>query len=544
MPTYIKSGYWEKSLKAPKNHLDLERLIRENSSSVSLTNDQVSAISSANAPTALNPFATINDLPSGGSITDVTYAELVAAIGANELVPGSLYRITDFQTVHYMNDGNSGVIEVAGEKVINTGPIEPIIVLALSSNSLSRIAHSELYPQDVLWYDWNPDNWVYELTVGSMENVIVPGWKGIIYQREDTALAVTVGCDFRHVKNRRWKLSASQGGSAYSAETTYALGDRCFVTGQGLFISLRNGNTGNTPNNNYGGDYWWAKVVDYSLSQYVAPSISDTDDVSDYVDMYMFHNVSTGDMTDYENNVHKFFHEFSRDSTDIGIHDGTYMPNIVCFLPSIGSYSYYEVQIYGAFKAATFTYSAEDCILGGYSYNNIIGGISNSTVVKFSNSMVSFIENCNIGANFSGKGTSLYNTTIGNSVEDALFGQVFNSYIGNNAYEFTLPDQTTDSIFGPNFNRSHFECAGIKSCEFESNNAYIECSVVATPLQNTKFGQGVSGTSSVKLQLGTATHVFAAYNSEVVRATNNAFKLIYLKEDTGTFTQEIVDYNA
>lgn len=491
-----------------------------------------------------NETTTETPAPSGEGITNITYTELVAAIGANELVPGSLYCITDFQTVHYMNDGNSGVIEVAGEKVINTGPIEPIIVLALSSNSLSRIAHSELYPQDVLWYDWNPANWVYELTVGSMENVIVPGWKGIIYQREDTALAVTVGCDFRHVKNRRWKLSASQGGSAYSAGTTYALGDKCFITGQGLFISLRNGNTGNTPDNNYEGDYWWAKVVDYSFSQYVTASISEADDVSDYVDMYMFHNISTGDMTGYENSVTNFFNEFSRDSTDMGIYGGTYMPNIVCFLPSTGSYCYYGVQIYGAFKVATFTYSAINCIFGGYSYNNIIGEISNSTVVRFSNSMVGFIGNCNIGANFSGKGTSLYNTTIGNSVEEALFGQVFNSYIGDNAFWFTLPDQTTDSIFGPSFNSCHFECAGIKSCEFESNNAYIECSVVATPLQNTKFGQGVMGTSSVRLQLGTATHVFADYNSEVVRATNNAFKLIYLKEDTGTFTQEIVDYNA
>lgn len=111
--------------------------------------------------------ATIEAVQNAINVIDITYADLVTAIGASGLVEGQLYKITDFATVHWMVDVTSGVegivysyiLDGDSDKIIHTGANEPIVVLATSVNTLSPEAYSTLHPTDVLKYDWNPLNY-------------------------------------------------------------------------------------------------------------------------------------------------------------------------------------------------------------------------------------------------------------------------------------------------------------------------------------------------------------------------------------------------
>lgn len=141
-------------------------------------------------------------------VTDVTYDELVALIAAEGLEVGCYYRITDYQTKHYMLDGVLDPIE----EDINTGDVEPLMVLATSSNTLDKQARSEQYPQDIIYYDWNPENWKYDVGFAAYNEEVLPDWKGCIYFRHDTRNDNYVGYDFRKVKFRRWALAEAPDG--------------------------------------------------------------------------------------------------------------------------------------------------------------------------------------------------------------------------------------------------------------------------------------------------------------------------------------------
>jgi hypothetical protein len=90
----------------------------------------------------------------GGGYIDITYSEIIYAIDEGVLIPGSYYRITDFRTCYdvpeYYLNGNSktfGAIDYV------QGSLEPIIVLATSTNKISSTAYQPSYPNDRIQYD-------------------------------------------------------------------------------------------------------------------------------------------------------------------------------------------------------------------------------------------------------------------------------------------------------------------------------------------------------------------------------------------------------
>ena len=76
---------------------------------------------------------------------DTTYSELLALINANGLIIGQHYKITDYKTI-YMQPVTGIILE---------GNEEPIIVEAISQNTLSPLAYSESYPNHIIYYDIN-----------------------------------------------------------------------------------------------------------------------------------------------------------------------------------------------------------------------------------------------------------------------------------------------------------------------------------------------------------------------------------------------------
>ena len=88
---------------------------------------------------------------SGGVIIDVTHTQLVAFKNASQLIPGTHYRITDFATMYDQPDFDAaGVAKTS--VAAKVGPIEPITVLALKNNVLSREAYQEDFPDDTVGY--------------------------------------------------------------------------------------------------------------------------------------------------------------------------------------------------------------------------------------------------------------------------------------------------------------------------------------------------------------------------------------------------------
>ena len=95
------------------------------------------------------------NLPPSGCI-NVTYSELVTLINGDELSAGVHYLITDFRTCYDQPDfdyyGNPVTIGNYKE-----GPVESILVLATSANTISVNAYQPQYPNDKIQYDWTWD---------------------------------------------------------------------------------------------------------------------------------------------------------------------------------------------------------------------------------------------------------------------------------------------------------------------------------------------------------------------------------------------------
>ncbi len=88
----------------------------------------------------------------GPGVTNVTYSELVSDIGSNSLVEGSYYLITDFKTCYDQPD-----FDYFGSPITSgnykDSPVEPLMVLATSSNTISEEAYQPDYPNDRIRYD-------------------------------------------------------------------------------------------------------------------------------------------------------------------------------------------------------------------------------------------------------------------------------------------------------------------------------------------------------------------------------------------------------
>lgn len=115
------------------------------------------------------------------AVVSVTFAALKTIADNTALRPGQKYRITDFRTRH--------TIPFTAE--INTGPIEVLVVTALTARTLAPVAYSESYPQDIIEYE----------LVNSLSD---PAYdRGRILYRRDTQKNISSYEDWRSVKYRR-----------------------------------------------------------------------------------------------------------------------------------------------------------------------------------------------------------------------------------------------------------------------------------------------------------------------------------------------------
>lgn len=118
----------------------------------------------------------------------VTYAQLVALQTGNQLITGQNYLITDFRTRHI----------IPNTAVVNTGPIEPLIVTASNTNEISYRAFSTSFKQNILHYE-------------IVDSTTAGGDRGRIYYRYDTQSGVASWYNWRVVLFRRWEDAPGSG---------------------------------------------------------------------------------------------------------------------------------------------------------------------------------------------------------------------------------------------------------------------------------------------------------------------------------------------
>lgn len=106
---------------------------------------------------------------------EILYSELYSKYTGETLTPGKYYLITDFQTCYDQPDFDYNGNPFTGSGTYHVSSIEPILVLAVSNNTLSPNAYQSLYPKDKITYD---------ITFTQTESTLSPA-KGRITERID-----------------------------------------------------------------------------------------------------------------------------------------------------------------------------------------------------------------------------------------------------------------------------------------------------------------------------------------------------------------------
>lgn len=87
------------------------------------------------------------------STVEIVYSELVDKINGNTLNTGSYYIITDFKTCYDRPDYDSNFNAITSGNY-SEALVDPIIVFATSTNTISVDAYQPSYPNDKIKYDW------------------------------------------------------------------------------------------------------------------------------------------------------------------------------------------------------------------------------------------------------------------------------------------------------------------------------------------------------------------------------------------------------
>ena len=152
------------------------------------------------------------------ALYSVTYSTFYSTLTGGTLVPGALYEINDFETVHYILECTT--------PTINTGSIEPIYVLATSATTIDQRVISSIHPEDLIYWDPIPSNFYGDeaFTTSTSPATIVTGFKGVITYRKDTNRNIEAFYDWREFVFRRWQLNTASYTVVWTNGVSYSTG--------------------------------------------------------------------------------------------------------------------------------------------------------------------------------------------------------------------------------------------------------------------------------------------------------------------------------
>lgn len=123
----------------------------------------------------------------------ITYGALRTKIDTNDLEPGKLYKITDFQTIYDQPSYVTGGDDLDTNVETKYADIDPIIVTATSSNTLDTFASQPGNPNDIIRYEVD-----YTLPF----NTATPTKGRITYRKDNKGNECS--WDFRTILFKRW----------------------------------------------------------------------------------------------------------------------------------------------------------------------------------------------------------------------------------------------------------------------------------------------------------------------------------------------------
>ena len=377
-----------------------------------------------------------------GSLAEVTYSELLTMIDEGELTPGKFYKITDFKTCYDQPDYdyNSDPITDGNYK---QGAVSPIIVFAISSDSLSSDAYQPEYPKDNIKYDVSFSQ--TEVTGGT-------AYGRIVYRKDNQGNAFDY--DFREVLFKRY--------DAYFSEQVYEgtisidfssilgvnFGD---VTGVGTnFNNFATGSVVGVLNTNtdYIVNYYEIISIEDDTNMVVTGNVINTVNNTRLLDANLLTKVSWKQNNIISNTASSEFRTFgninrcfSNTSTNTAAY--TSWEEYTFLLPNNvfkGNNTYKDNSFGHDFRNNTFNASCDSNRIGGSFYNNIIDNDFDNNIIN--DNFYNNIMDCDFQRNMING--EFYNNHLGdndgNDFHYNIIQGIFynNFYTGDDDFEYNL----------------------------------------------------------------------------------------------------------
>jgi len=360
-------------------------------------------------------------------IEQTTYSQLTAQKANNSLKPGQYYQINDFQLLWRNQSVNDQTIK-------SSSVIEPLLVVALSTNRISAQAYSTLHPQDIIYYDIDATTsytWGINSTPGP--GAAIPGFKGWIVRRIDTTQNIDIGWDWRYITNNCCKFNIWSA-PIYDSTTTYNAFTIVRTAAGKLYFSLQNNNI----NRGLTNATWWSPY-----SRFVE------------ADIYFPTNESgSGGLLSFSPIL----------STRVQL------PTFTNSFSVSGQYSISNVtniKIASGFNNIFSTNISNNTFGYNCTYNFIDTGFQNNTVQNsfFENIISPFVRNNTFGDSFRNNIITWIDGTSNDSMQYCKFGDSFTGNLicgsnfiynvfGNNCADNFFSRTINNNLVGENFSRN------------------------------------------------------------------------------------------
>jgi hypothetical protein len=150
----------------------------------------------------------------------VTFNQFNNLISTNGLQNGGIYIINDFRTSHYIQYTDSVGDGTGFGESIHVGDLEPLLIIAVSSNGYNPLVKSLIYPDDIII--WKHDQ------IDGRGDYAQPQGRGHITYRE-SPIGNSRGYDFRNVIFYRWNNGSGE----------YTIWNRTLAPNQFDFIEVK-----------------------------------------------------------------------------------------------------------------------------------------------------------------------------------------------------------------------------------------------------------------------------------------------------------------
>lgn len=423
----------------------------------------------------------------GDSFIEVTYSELVSAITGSTLSAGTYYMITDFRTCYDQPDYDYNKNAITSGIYRDDTEIQPILVFATSSNTISDVAYQPAYPNDRIRYDWTFS------TTERTNNIAY----GRISERID-GFNNRTDYDHRQIKFKRYRYYEYQLDNPYNGtiQVSVVSGLTMSVSGTGTnFNSIGVGNlvgfddsdykifeitnivsdtemtvTGLTTTSVSSGRQMyptdWDEYSSYyqnnvqggsQFEEYYTFDFNDTN-INNYIGD--FSNLRNWEEWDFllANNV--FHNRFNNNKFGDACFNNTFFDD--CWNNNVGNYFYNNITDDDFDGNVIGSFFRDNRITANFQYNRIGENFQNNYIVQNSfyrnNIMNDFRDNEISGGDFQ-------NNEIGNQFNNNIFrnGQFYKNDIGNGYNGNKIYYNFYGNLIGNAFNYNNIYC------EFSNN---------------------------------------------------------------------------